>query len=219
MKTLIQFSLIFLLIGLFSSCKSDANKNSANTATKPAANSASAEIYKITPGIKINWIGRKVTSSHKGTIKISSGEIQVENNTIKGGNFTIDMTSIENTDLDASSGKAKLEGHLKSPDFFDVAKYPTAKFEITKVVAVKNNPSITHNIFGNLTLKDVTKNIGFNTKLAIKDGALLAIIPNFKIDRTAFNVEYGSGKLADAIKDKVILDEIELGISALTAKK
>jgi len=206
------------MLGMLASCKSDAKKTNANPAA-PAATSDSGEAYKIAPGTKINWMGQKVTGKHMGTINISEGQLMVANNTITGGNFTIDMNSINCTDLDEKSGKTKLEGHLKSPDFFDVAKYPTAKFEITKVVTVKNNPNITHNIFGNLTLKDVTKNIAFNTKLVVSDGKLISTVPNFKIDRTVFNVEYNSGKLTGIAKDKIILDEIQLGIPQLAAAK
>lgn len=219
MKTLIQFSLIFLMIGLLASCKSDANKTTANSAAKPAANSSAAATYKIDPGAKMTWTGSKLTGKHIGDISINNGAFKVVNNKLVGGIFSLDMATINCTDLDASSGKEKLEGHLKSPDFFDVAKYPTAKFEITKVVEVKNNPKITHNIYGNLTLKDVTKNINFNTKMAISDGKLIATVPNFKIDRTAFNVKYGSKKFFDNLKDKAIMDEIMLGITGLTAKK
>lgn len=218
MKSLIQFSTIMLLIGLMASCKSDSKKPAANDPAKPAT-TAGAEVYKIVPGTLVNWGGRKLGGGHVGTIKVSGGQFNVVNNALSGGNFTIDMSSLACTDLDEKSGKGKLEGHLKSPDFFDVAKYPTAKFEITKVVAVKNNPNITHNIFGNLTLKDVTKNIGFNTKLAIAKGSIIAMVPNFKIDRTAFNVKYGSKKFFDNLKDKAIADEIELGIKQITAKK
>lgn len=204
------------------SCKSDAKKPTTNTpatSTTTTSTSGKGEVYKITPGAKMNWGGRKVGGGHVGTIDISGGEFLVDKNTITGGSFTIDMNSIVCTDLDEKSGKAKLEGHLKGPDFFDVKKYPTAKFKITKVVAVKNNPNLTHNIFGDLTLKDVTKNIGFNTKLAVSDGNLAAIVPNFKIDRTVFNVKYGSSKFFDNLKDKVIRDEIDLGIKAIAAKK
>lgn len=207
------------MIGLLASCKSDGKTTKANSPAAPAATSGEGETYTLNPGAKMTWTGSKLTGKHTGDINITGGSFKVANNTITGGNFTIDMGSINCTDLDASSGKGKLEGHLKSPDFFDVAKYPTAKFEITKVVAVKNNPQITHNIFGNLTLKDVTKNIGFNTKLAISKGNLIATVPNFKIDRTAFNVKYGSKKFFDNLKDKAIMDEIELGITGLTAKK
>lgn len=219
MKTLIQFSLIFLMVGLLASCKSDAKKANANSAAKPATSSSSAETYKIDPGAKMTWIGSKLTGKHNGEISINNGAFKVVNNKLTGGIFSIDMASINCKDLDASSGKGKLEGHLKSPDFFDVAKFPTATFEITKVVEVKNNPKVTHNIYGNLTLKGVTKNINFLTKMAISKGSLIATVPNFKIDRTAFNVKYGSKKFFDNLKDKAIMDEIELGIPGLTAKK
>ncbi len=218
MKSIIQFSTIILLISLMASCKSDSKTTTANDPAK-AATTAGAEVYKIAPGTLMNWGGRKIGGGHVGTIKISGGEFQVVNNALAGGNFTIDMNSLVCTDLDDKSGKGKLEGHLKSPDFFDVAKYGTAKFEITKVVPIKNNPNVTHNIFGNLTLKDVTKNIGFTTKLAIAKGNLIAMVPNFKIDRTAFNVKYGSKKFFDNLKDKAINDEITLGIKQITAKK
>ena len=118
---------------------------------------------------------------------------------LTGGNFTIDVTSITNLDLVSdTANKNKLEGHLKSPDFFDISKYPTAKFEITgvepfKFDSVANKDLVmkdaTHTIKGNLTLKDSTKNISFPAKVSIA-GDKITAQADFNIDRTDWGLNY-----------------------------
>lgn len=156
-------------------------------------------------GSTITWKGYKVTGMHEGTVKFKSGNLDVQNGVIKGGEFTIDMSTINCTDL-SGKGKESLEGHLKSDDFFGVAKNPTASIKFKKVVAT--NLTGDYRITADITIKNTTKEIKFNANA--KDGVATASI---KLDRSDFDVRYGSGSFFDDLGDKTIYDEFDLNIS------
>lgn len=151
----------------------------------------------------ITWKGKKVTGSHTGTINLREGSLNYDGDMLTGGTFLVDMTTINCTDLAAGSGKEKLEGHLKSDDFFGVANNPTAKFEITKVVS--RGTAGAYKVIGNVTIKGKTKEIKFLADEA--DGMIKAEII---IDRSDFDVKYGSGSFFDNLGDKTIYDEFDL---------
>lgn len=158
----------------------------------------------------INWKGYKVTGSHEGTLKLKTGELTYTDEILTGGFFEVDMTSINCTDLAAGQGKEKLEGHLKSADFFGVEKFPTARFDITKVVS--RGAEGDYRVSGNLTIKESTEAIRFNAivKKDMKGATATAAI---KIDRTDFDVRYGSGSFFDNLGDKTIYDEFDLNLT------
>ncbi len=151
----------------------------------------------------IAWEGKKVTGKHTGLISISEGSLEFKRGKLIGGNIVIDMTSITNTDLPEAQGK-KLLGHLKSDDFFGVANFPTAELDITEVKGSKTSYTVT----GNLTIKGITKPVTFDTVMT-KDGATAKIV----IDRTDYNVRYGSGKFFDNLGDKTIYDDFTLDVN------
>lgn len=153
---------------------------------------------------KITWKGDKVTGSHNGTINLSEGTLIFEGDNLVGGNFTIDMTSIVVSDLEAGSGKEKLEGHLKSDDFFGVSNHKKAMFKINKVDGNKG----TYRVYGDLTIKGITHPATF--QMTIKDNTATA---NFKIDRTKFGIKYKSGSFFDDLKDKAIYDEFDINVN------
>jgi polyisoprenoid-binding protein YceI len=154
---------------------------------------------------KVNWKGYKVTGSHEGTINVKGGNLKFTGDVLTGGDFSIDMTSLNCTDL-ADKGKAGLEGHLKSDDFFGVAANPEAKFVISKVVS--RGKAGDYKIIGNLTIKGITKEIKFDATVGA--GMAKAAI---KVDRTDFNVKYGSGSFIDNLGDKTIYDEFDLNVN------
>ncbi|MEM6964816.1 MAG: YceI family protein [Bacteroidota bacterium] len=156
----------------------------------------------------ITWKGYKVTGEHAGTLKVKNGKLDFDNGKLTGGSFDIDMTSIKVTDL--SGGMAgKLEGHLKSPDFFGVEKYPTAKFNITKVVS--RGKAGEYKIIGDITIKETTKEIRFNANVTDKGGVKTALA-DITLDRSEFDVRYGSGSFFDNLGDKTIYDEFDLNV-------
>jgi len=150
---------------------------------------------------KVNWKGYKVTGSHQGTIAIKTGNLVFDNNKLVGGSFTINMSSIIVTDLKGEY-KGKLEGHLKSDDFFGVENFPTASLIFTKVKSTGKN---SYEVTGDITIKGKTDSIIFDVSIyGNKANASL------KIDRTKFDVRYGSTSFFDNLKDKAIYDDFDL---------
>ncbi len=150
---------------------------------------------------KVTWKGYKVTGSHQGSIAIKEGQLTFKEDKLVGGEFTIDMSSIENTDLEGEY-KAKLEGHLKSDDFFGVEKFPTATLVFKKVKSTGKN---SYEVTADLTIKDKTNPVTFD--ISIYGNKATA---NIKIDRTKFDVRYGSTSFFDDLQDKAIYDEFDL---------
>jgi len=154
---------------------------------------------------QVNWTGKKVTGQHTGTISIKEGSLMMNGEgELTGGEFVIDMSSIECTDLEGKS-KASLEGHLSSDDFFDTANHATAKMSIARV---KVNDDGTYTLLGMMTIKDVTQSVQFQA--SIGDGVATA---NITVDRTKFGIKYGSGSFFDDLKDKAIDDNFELQVN------
>lgn len=156
----------------------------------------------------IDWIGRKVTGEHNGKIKITSGEVLVNGNAIKGGSFIMDMTSI-------TSDSERLTGHLKNDDFFSVDKNPTSKFVITKVTAAGAERI---NVTGNLTIKGITESITFPASVKKEGNSIVAVAKNVLVNRAKFDIRYGSKTFFNDIGNKAIDDNFELAIN-LVAKK
>jgi polyisoprenoid-binding protein YceI len=165
--------------------------NATSTATVPSA----AKSYAITPAdSKVEFTGSKVTGKHDGGFNKFTGELNVaEGKLVGAGNkVVIDMTSIF-TDTD------RLTGHLKSADFFDVAKFPTATFVTTSVEAKETNSIVT----GNLTLHGVTKQISFPAKIEVS-GDSVKVHAEFFLNRFDFEIKY-PGKTDDLIRQEVVL--------------
>ncbi len=171
---------------------------------------------------KVNWTGKKPAGEHHGYVKLSGGEILLDKNEITGGSFTIDLNTIANTDQVDESFRGKLIGHLKSQDFFDVAKHPTAKFVITRIERIPNHQSgtesrkATHRIEGNLTMKGITKKISFDASINLLNGKLTASSVPFAIDRTQWGVNYQSKRIFPSLKDEFIYDDIILKIDLVS---
>ena len=158
---------------------------------------------------KLTWKGYKTTGDHTGTITLASGNIILTGNKLTGGSFVADMGTIKDVD-----GSAKLEGHLKSADFFDIAVYPTSKFEITKSEIKESKMHIT----GNMTIKGITKQITFPATLAVNKDNVTLTSDTFQINRADFNVKYNSKTFFDNLKDKFINDEFDFQVT-IVAKK
>lgn len=149
----------------------------------------------------LTWKGYKVTGSHTGTLKIKSGSLNFNNDKLIDGNFVIDMNTILCTDLEGEY-KGKLEGHLKSDDFFGVEKNPTATLEFKKVTTTGKN---SYEIVGDMTIKGKTNSITFDISIyGNKANATL------KIDRSLYDVKYGSTSFFEGLKDKAIYDDFDL---------
>lgn len=158
---------------------------------------------------EIKWTGYKVTGKHFGTVSLKSGDLTMEDGMLTGGSFEIDMATITVKDMQGEYA-GKLEGHLKSADFFGVENHPTAKFVITNVIS-RGTPG-DYKIVGNLTIKDTTKEIKFFAKVT-EEGGMQTATANITVDRSDFDVRYGSGSFFDNLGDKTIYDEFDLEVT------
>ncbi|MEJ7644648.1 MAG: YceI family protein [Chryseolinea sp.] len=207
--------LILIIAPLFSACRGpEVNKNSA-TASAVSLGLVASEKYIIdTKESVLTWEGSMVfdfDEEHKGYVYLSKGELKIENGQLVGGTVEVDMNTIEFKDKDSKNTPVK---HLKSPDYFDVEKFPISTFSITKVAyAVPANIKVT----GNLTIKGITNPVTFPAKIEVKDGIVKA---NGKliIDRTQWGIRYRSGKFYDNLADQTVSDEIEFHMK-IVAKK
>lgn len=171
--------------------------------------------YKVDPAFSnIVWTGYKVTGQHTGNVKIKNGNLQFADGKLTGGSFEVDMTSITDTDMQGEYAD-KLVGHLKSDDFFGVTAYPTSKFVITRVIPQDTKGN--YKVIGNLTIKSTTKETKFFVNVVDK-GTEINASGKLTIDRSEYDIKYGSGSFFDGLGDKTIYDEFDLQIW-LVAKK
>lgn len=204
---------LFVLATVLTACKGKKEKVAVKEAVKVEVNIAKLNNVDTTTSI-LNWKGTKPGGAHNGTVMLKSGGLLLENGTLKGGEFVIDMASIKNVDMAGKDGAAKIEGHLKSADFFEIEKYPTSKFEITKVEEVEGKLTVT----GNLQIKDVTKSITIPATLTTEAGVTTFKSDVFNVDRADFNVKYKSKSffsLAE-LKDKFVDDIMEFSFVVKT---
>ncbi|MCU4174150.1 YceI family protein [Carboxylicivirga sp. N1Y90] len=154
----------------------------------------------------LHWDAQKVTGEHNGTISFKNGQLQYKNDELTSATFVVDMTSITCSDIENEEYNKKLVGHLKSDDFFGVSTYPTSKLVINKFSKTKNG----YIAKGNLTIKNKTNPVEFEVTLVDKKlkGKLV-------VDRSLYDVKYGSGKYFDNLGDKMIYDEFELDFVVL----
>lgn len=162
---------------------------------------------------KVEWIAEKVTGKHNGTVSLKSGDLKFKDGALTGGSFVIDMTTIDCNDL-SGEWKDKLVGHLKSDDFFSVEKFGTSKFAITKVVP--QGPG-KYKVIGDLTIKGITNSIQFNTTVEEVNGSYVSKA-SIVVDRSKFNVKYGSGSFFDDLGDKTIYDEFTINVELVSKK-
>lgn len=212
-KTMLFLSVLAIaLVG----CKDKAKE--AETSSAEAAAKAEATAVKYIADAEassIEWKGFKPTGTHNGTIKLTSGVVKVNNGSVESGSFLVDMGSINVLDIPAEDEKhGKLTGHLKSADFFDVEKFPSAAFEVTGISEADGKTMLS----GNLTLKDVKNNITFPVTVSENGDTMTLTSETFTIDRSKWNVQYGSKSFFDNLGDKFINDDIELKVN-VTAKK
>ncbi len=161
--------------------------------------------YKVdTQESAITWKGKKVSGEHYGKLLFANGTFQVVDNAITGGNVATDMTSITVEDL-TGDYKGKLEGHLRSADFFDVENHNQAVLKINEVKANKGG----YELVGELTIKGITHPVTVPAKAKVNEKTL-ALRGEFTFDRTKYNIKYGSGKFFEGLGDKMIYDDVEL---------
>ncbi len=167
----------------------------------------------------VAWEGTKVGGQHDGTIGLSEGELYLVDNQIVGGNIVLDMTQIEVLDLEDPETNARLRGHLKSDDFFSVETYPEATFEMAQLEMLEEVPEGEPNytIRGNLTIKGITHGVSFPAHVQVHDDILTAKA-DFDLDRTQWDVKFGSGRFFDDLGDNLIHDNFNIKLDIIAAK-
>lgn len=155
------------------------------------------------------WKGEKITGEHTGTLVLAGGTVVANGDMVASTDLILDMTSIVVTNIEDRTDNGKLVGHLKSEDFFSVAKNPTASFNATSFKAIQGarKDEANYTVTGELTIKGITNTISFPATIVVKDGLLTA---NAKatFDRTKWNIRYGSGSFFDGLGDNVIYDDV-----------
>ncbi|MBY0424412.1 MAG: YceI family protein [Cytophagales bacterium] len=171
--------------------------------------------YKADPAAtSIVWTGKKVTGQHTGLVKLAKGTLVSDGKSFKSGSFDIDVASMTTTDLTGEYAD-KLIGHLKSDDFFSTAKSPIATLVVTSFKLKSGND---YEATGKLTIKGITADITFPATIKTDAAGTVTADAIVKVDRTKYDIKYGSGKFFDNLGDKAIYDEFELAVK-LVAKK
>lgn len=221
MKKIFLNAFVIAGFGLaLTSCKNDNKEAETKEAQEVATAAEEAVEFKIdTAASVIDWKGEKPTGTHTGTIKLAQGNFKASDSAVESGTFVIDMKSIEVTDLEGDK-KSSLEAHLmgtvegKEGDFFNVNEYPEATFEVTGITEVEGKQMLQ----GNLTMKEVTKNVSIPVSINKTEDAVEITSEEFSIDRTKWNVNYGSKSVFDGLGDNFINDDITLKLNLKATK-
>ena len=166
----------------------------------------------------LQWIGRNITGAHYGTLNLLSGSIPIMLRQPSKVNFVIDMNSIQDLDIQDPTWNRILVDHLKSEDFFDVQRFPTAKFDATEFKPIEETAGggvPNYLVRGKLTIKNVTNEILFPAIITLKDDGAIAAEAHFDIDRTLWNVNYGSGRLFEKLGKHLVHDFITIQIKLI----
>lgn len=209
LKTIYLVGIAALLLGACDTTTGD--ESTIGEAQTPAAEQGAVTYTVDTSASSIEWLAKKVTGQHNGTVEVRSGQLGFDGTTLKSGKIEMDMKSIRVLDMpDDAENTGKLTGHLNSPDFFNTDTFPTATFEL--VSATPAEGANNYNLTGNLTLKGITKSITFPAKVNVTENEVTADA-NFDIDRTEYDVRYGSAKLFPDIGDKAIYDNFNIKLN------
>lgn len=162
----------------------------------------------------VNWTGKKVLGLHTGTISVAEGSIDVDKEKVIGGEVVIDMTSLTITDINDRKAHQEFRDHLWNDDFFSIDEFSTSHLKIVEGTLTNKNE---YKLSGLLTIKDITQPITFTGKIEILTDYLYST-GELVVDRTLYNIRYGSGKFIDNLGDKLIHDEFVLQFKLIAQK-
>ncbi len=207
---LIVGALVF--IGVKNSDGNDVDQETATTTESMPVVLNDGEYQVNVSESNLIWTGSKeLIANYKdvGTLKVKEGNFSVASSSITGGEVVFDMGSLVGTETSNTEVTIdKLATHLKSADFFDVAKYPTSKIVIKSVVQNGADYIVT----GDLTIKDSTNEISFPAKISINESSDIVLDGDVTFDRTKWNLKYGSGTFIDDLGDNVISDSVTVNV-------
>ncbi|MCG9911825.1 MAG: YceI family protein [Flavobacteriales bacterium] len=214
-RTFLSVFSVATVMLVLSSCGGKETAN-AGDAQNVAVADTTATAYSVNQETVLEWAAtKKVGSGHNGTISVSAGELNFKGADLVAGKFDIDMKSIVAIDITDPKKNGDFIGHMMSDDFFSIEKFPTSTFEITEV---KAGDAGMVNVSGNLTIKGISKNITIPAKIT-KDDKGAQVDATFSIDRTEWDIRYGSGKFFTDLGDKVINDAIDFKLALKATKK
>jgi polyisoprenoid-binding protein YceI len=216
MKNKLSIPYLILIINvLFLGCGPEKKENKNKLGSSALSLHVGDEKYFMidTKESVVAWKGFSLNglNKHNGYVYISKGELKIENGELRGGIVEIDMNTIEDKDHEHDN---KLVNHLKSPDFFEIGKFPFSSIEITKVTSIND---VDKEITGNLTIKGITHPVTFQIKMEVMDGIVKAS-GKLIINRTKWYIHYKSGDLNDLLANNTISESIEFEIK-IVAKK
>lgn len=182
-----------------------------------SAFAAPASLNLDTESSVLKWTGKKVTGEHFGTVKVAGGKVELVDGALKGGKFDIDMKSIFVKDIEDPKYNKKLTDHLLSEDFFAALEFPKAQFEIKEAKKIEGakDGEPNYEITGTLSIKGIENNVTFPAMVEV-NGSEASAKATVTLDRTKWNVKYGSGKFFENLGDKLIYDDftVELDVKA-----
>jgi polyisoprenoid-binding protein YceI len=206
------FSLAIISSVALTSCGEKTETVNATEAQAGATASEDSKVYTAdVDASTVNWKGgktfddiKKPEEGHWGVVKLKDGTVTTKDGKLESGKFTADFNTFESKDLDADPDtKAKLDGHLKAPDFLDVEKFPTGTFEITSVTPIEGG-DYNSEIAGNLDFRGVPKNVTFKANVTVDDNGVTIKSEEFAINRKDFGITF-TGAGGSVIKDEVLL--------------
>ncbi len=160
----------------------------------------------------IFWVGRNIVNSHDGTLGLKGGHATFANGKFESADITIDMDAMTCSDIADESLNGFLIAHLKSDDFFETDRYPVAQFHLVTCTEIQGvSPGLpNYSLSGTLTIKGETNPVTFDAVVAPLEENEIVLQAHFDIDRTKWNVRYGSGKLYDKLGKHLVNDDISL---------
>jgi polyisoprenoid-binding protein YceI len=165
---------------------------------------------------RVIWEGSEglaqIKGTHVGTFNLERGSLTAREGSLVGGTFAIDIRSLKNTDIKSARLRLQQETHLKSPDFFDAEKFPTATFDVTNAAKHSSPDSVI--ITGNLTMKGVSKSISFPAKVSV-DSAQIQASAKFYINRKDWGMNY---RTEQSLGDELIRPEVGIGLEILARR-
>lgn len=220
-----RISLLLFAAAVLTACNSGSGEKAVSSAEakgKQMSDAGSMEVAVDLKESKVGWYGSKPGGDHYGEVLLSEGILQMEDGELTGGKFSIDMSTISNQDLENETQNANLVNHLKSPDFFNVDSFPHAQFMITGIAVYEGAPledgqMPTHLISGDLTIKEITRNIQFPAMIKAEDGLVRASVPRFFIDRSEWDVRWGSTTIFPNLRERIVHDDIGISIELIAS--
>lgn len=185
------------------------------TATAPGYPPLLDGRYALDPtASRLEWTGRNINNRHLGTVGLTSGWAVVCCGSLGGGSVALDLTQIANSDLADPGYRAMLESHLKSADFFDVERYPTGTVTLTagEPVGVMPAGTVNYRFRALLTLKGITHDLEIPAIVEPQPDGSVKVQADFTIDRTRWDVTYGSGRFFERLGMHLVHNEVGIDL-------